>query len=98
STILDWELDSLLLCLRTHFRRAGISMLDGMLRRLGHRVPQIRIRDSLCRIDPVHRVFQRIRIRRREYRVAGPNSLWHHDGQHGLIRWGIVIHGFIDGY
>jgi hypothetical protein len=40
--------------------------------------------------------------------------LWHHDGQHGqqvslflipeltafegLIRWGIVIHGFIDGY
>ncbi|KAJ7867303.1 hypothetical protein B0H13DRAFT_2236738 [Mycena leptocephala] len=84
STILDWELDSLLLRLRTHFRRAGISMLDGMLRRLGHRVPQIRVRDSLCRIDPVHRVFQRIRIRRREYRVAGPNSLWHHDGQHAL--------------
>ncbi|KAF5331773.1 hypothetical protein D9758_018551 [Tetrapyrgos nigripes] len=30
--------------------------------------------------------------------VPGPNALWHHDGQHGLIRWGIVIHGYIDGY
>ncbi|KAJ7504931.1 hypothetical protein B0H11DRAFT_1709235 [Mycena galericulata] len=83
STMADWELDSLLLRLRTHFRRAGISMLDGMLRRLGHRVQRDRIRDSLCRIDPVHRVFQRIHIRRREYHVTGPNSLWHHDGQHG---------------
>ncbi|KAJ7076046.1 hypothetical protein B0H15DRAFT_791105 [Mycena belliarum] len=84
SAIADWELDSLLLRLRTHFRRAGFSMLDGMLRRLGHRVPRDRIRDSLSRIDPVHRVFQRIRIRRRQYHVAGPNSLWHHDGQHGI--------------
>ncbi|KAJ7715589.1 hypothetical protein B0H16DRAFT_1434850 [Mycena metata] len=82
STIADWELDSLLLRLRTHFRRAGISILDGMLRRLGHRVQRDRIRESLCCIDPVHRVFQRIRIRRRQYYVAGPNSLWHHDGQH----------------
>ncbi|KAK6984721.1 hypothetical protein R3P38DRAFT_2387052, partial [Favolaschia claudopus] len=35
SSISDWELDSLLLRLRTHFRRAGITMLDGMLHRLG---------------------------------------------------------------
>ncbi|KAJ7436552.1 hypothetical protein FB451DRAFT_1061692 [Mycena latifolia] len=83
STIADWELDSLLLRLRTHFCHAGISMLDGMLCRLGHRVQRERIRESLARIDPVHRVFQRIRIRRRHYHVAGPNLLWHHDGQHG---------------
>ncbi|KAF7342954.1 hypothetical protein MVEN_01725400 [Mycena venus] len=37
-------------------------------------------------------------IRCRTYNVPGPNSLWHHDGQHALIRWCIVIHGFIDGY
>lgn len=35
------------------------------------------------RIDPVQHVFQRISIRRRVYSVPGPNSLWHHDGQHG---------------
>jgi len=83
STISDGVLDDLISQLRSHFRRAGLSMLDGMLRRLGHRLPRERIRESLMRIDPVQRVFQRIRIRRRVYSVPGPNSLWHHDGQHG---------------
>ena len=30
--------------------------------------------------------------------MPGPNSLWHLDGCHKLIRWGFVIHGGIDGY
>uniref|UniRef100_A0A4W5Q2M0 Integrase catalytic domain-containing protein n=1 Tax=Hucho hucho TaxID=62062 RepID=A0A4W5Q2M0_9TELE len=38
------------------------------------------------------------RLHRRSYRVAGPNSLWHLDGNHKLIRWRIGIHGGIDGY
>jgi hypothetical protein len=85
STMTDDQLDNLLLQLKTHFRRAGITMLDGMLRQLGHRVPRDRIQASLLRIDPVHRVFNRIQIRRRVYSVPGPNSLWHHDGQHGEL-------------
>ncbi|KAJ7213129.1 hypothetical protein GGX14DRAFT_534298 [Mycena pura] len=83
SNITDDELDMLIIRLRTHYRRAGLSMLNGMLRRLGYHIPMDRIRQSLLRIDPVRRIFERIRIRRREYRVLGPNSLWHHDGQHG---------------
>ncbi|KAJ7199943.1 hypothetical protein GGX14DRAFT_372621 [Mycena pura] len=83
SEITDCELDNLLLRLRSHFRRAGLGMLDGMLRRLGHRVQRERITQSLLRIDPVRRIFERIRIRRRIYSVPGPNYLWHHDGQHG---------------
>lgn len=117
STISNAELDGLIAMLRNSYIRAGITILDGMLRQLGYRIPRSRIRESLLRIDPVQRVFERIRIRRRVYSVPGPNSLWHHDGQHGtlnciinkllhhytesllgLIRWGIVIHGFIDGY
>ena len=27
-----------------------------------------------------------------------PNSLWHIDGYHKLVRWRIVIHGGVDGY
>ena len=84
SDITDGDLDDLVLRLRRHFRRAGISMLDGMLRRLRYRIPREHIRQSLIQIDPVHRIFQRIRIRRRVYNVPGPNSLWHHDGQHGM--------------
>ena len=83
STISDEELDNLITRLRFHFRRAGIRMINGMLLRLGHQVQQARIWESLLRIDPVRRVFERIRIRRRKYSVAGPNALWHHDGQHG---------------
>ncbi|XP_047218059.1 uncharacterized protein LOC124866356 [Girardinichthys multiradiatus] len=37
-------------------------------------------------------------IPRRVYSVPAPNSLWHIDGNHKLIRWRIVIHGGIDGY
>lgn len=93
STLSDDAADNLILQLRSHFRRAGISMLDGMLRRLGHRLPRERIRESLMRIDPVQRIFQRIRIRRRVYSVPGPNSLWHHDGQHGMILSSSHPHG-----
>ncbi|KAG8921378.1 hypothetical protein FRC01_000283 [Tulasnella sp. 417] len=94
----DDELDEGIIRIRVHFPKAGIAMLHGMLRTLGQHVPKERIRRSLLRVDPVRRVFERLRIRRRTYEVPGPNALWHHDGQHGLIRWGIVIHGFIDGY
>lgn len=30
--------------------------------------------------------------------MEGPNSLWHIDGNHKLIKWRFVIHGGIDGY
>ncbi|KAJ7705834.1 hypothetical protein B0H14DRAFT_3099686 [Mycena olivaceomarginata] len=85
SEISDDDLDMLLLRLRTHYRRAGLSMLNGMLRRLGHRVPTERVRQSLLRIDPVRRILSVYGFGRREYRVLGPNSLWHHDGQHGNL-------------
>ncbi|KAJ3753686.1 hypothetical protein EV360DRAFT_96915 [Lentinula raphanica] len=82
SSISDQQLDSLLSHLRIYYSRAGIRILDGLLRRSGHIVPYNRIQQSLLRIDPIHRVFDRIRIRRRGYSVPGPNSLWHHDGHH----------------
>ncbi|KXN84867.1 hypothetical protein AN958_11997 [Leucoagaricus sp. SymC.cos] len=40
---------------------------------------------------------RRAEASRDRVQVAGVNSLWHHDGQHGLIHFKIVIHGFIDG-
>lgn len=83
STWTDDELDDAIHHLRIHFPRAGGDMINGMLRRLGHRVPMRRIRESIHRIDPVRRVFGRLQLTRRVYHVSGPNALWHHDGQHG---------------
>jgi hypothetical protein len=62
SGLTDNQLDDLIIHLQSHFRCVGLSMLDGMLRWIGHRVPCERIQESLMRIDPVQRVFQRIRI------------------------------------
>ena len=36
-------------------------------------------------------------VARRKYFVRWPNSLWHLDGHHSLIRWKFVIHGCCDG-
>ena len=71
---------------------------DGMLRSRGINVQRQRIRETLYSIDP-HGASRRLRraLHRREYKVEAPNSLWHIDGYHKLIRWRIV-HGGIDGY
>lgn len=83
SNTTDDQLDQTLRKFRSEYPRAGLRILDGMLRNQGHIVQQRRVRESLLRIDPVARVFDRVRLQRRGYKVPGPNSLWHHDGQHG---------------
>ena len=65
----------------------------------GLHISRRKLRDSLLRVDP-EGVMGRLKtaIKRRSYNVPGPNGLWHLDGYHKLIRWGIVTHGGIDGY
>ncbi|KAK1161546.1 hypothetical protein AOXY_G19120 [Acipenser oxyrinchus oxyrinchus] len=53
------------------------------------------------RVDPegvLERALSLHTVRRRSYSVTAPQSLWHIDGNHKLIRWRIVVHGGIDGY
>ncbi|KAJ7172911.1 hypothetical protein C8R43DRAFT_821115, partial [Mycena crocata] len=62
------------------------------------RVQKERARLSLKRVDALGQALRtRLAIRRRRYKVPRPNYLWHCDGHHKLIWWGVVIHGFIDG-
>lgn len=69
------------------------------VRSLGLRVQRDRIRASLTRVDPVNSQLRWASIiTRRTYSVPWPNSLWHMDGNHALIRWGFVIHDCIDGF
>ncbi|KAJ8032365.1 P2X purinoceptor 7 [Holothuria leucospilota] len=73
-------------------------MIAGALDSMGLRIRQA-LRGGMHRIDQ-ERIERRRRhgLHRREYRVAGPNALWHIDGNHKLIRWRFVIHGEIDGF
>ena len=83
---------------RTNPNSGGRS-LAGFLRGMGLKVQRKRVRDSLERVDPrgVSSRFRQV-LHRRVYNVPMPNSLWHIDGYHKLIKWRILIHGGIDGY
>ncbi|KAF9494030.1 hypothetical protein BDN71DRAFT_1393992, partial [Pleurotus eryngii] len=44
------------------------------------------------------KVKQQTVIKCHAYEISCPNALWHIDGHHKLIYWGIVIFGVVDGY
>jgi hypothetical protein len=95
----DNDLDDLLKAFKLQKPESGFRYALGFLRNHGIRIQQRRVLQSLRRVDPIGRILRERRTtRRREYHVARPNSLWHCDGHHKLIAWGIVIHGIIDGF
>lgn len=99
STISNQSLDEIVGQYRREHPSTGIRYLRGYLFQQGIRVQRERIVASLGRVDDVSRVILRnTTIKRREYKSSRPNALWHVDGHHKLGPWGIVIHGFTDGY
>jgi len=82
--ISDNELDWCLAIILQDFPTFGRRLALGALRKDGVRVSEVRVRASLQRIRGVAGRFQDRRIHRRRYKVPGANSLWHHDGQHGI--------------
>jgi hypothetical protein len=57
------------------------------------------VRASMHRVRPLAGFLRNNGpIVRQSYRLLRPNAVWHCDGYHKLIRYGVVIHGFIDGY
>lgn len=98
-TLSDDELDQLTREYKIKKPNSGLRYLRGHFRRHSVRVQKERARLSLKRVDALGQALRtRLSIRRRRYAVPRPNYLWHCDGHHKLIWWGIVIHGFIDGY
>ena len=99
SNISDDDLDSLSLNFVHHNPNSGLRSLEGILRSRGIHIQRQRVRESLMRVDPrgMQARFGML-VQRRKYAVPLPNSLWHIDGHHKLIRWRIVTHGCIDGF
>lgn len=83
SVLTDGEIIAHVTDCRRTFPLAGLTMIKGYFLSRGHNVPRKRISDALFAIEGVPGVFGGRQIERRVYRVPGPNSLWHHDGQHG---------------
>ncbi len=79
--------------------QGGIRYLEGLLRSHGIRLQKMRLLDSMCRHSGVGGLLRhQCAIQCRKYHSTCPNTLWHCDGHHKLILWGIIIHGFIGGF
>ena len=97
--ICDHDLDQVVSRIQHDFPNAGLVMIQGHLLSEGVHVQRQRVCESVARCDPLRRRFRWHQVlSRRSYNVPRPNSLWHIDGHHSLIRWRFVIHGGIDGY
>ena len=87
SSLTDDQLDSLVSEIQGQFPNAGNRQMYGLLSSRGVRVQFHRIRESQSRVDPEGSFMRRLHcLYRRRYSVAGPQHLWHIDGNHKLIR------------
>lgn len=99
SDICDLDLDAHLEGIISIHPQCGEKTISGQLRSWGLKIQRRRIRESIHQVDPIGvQMRSRMSLHRREYHVDSPNSLWHLDGYHKLVRWKIVIHRGIDGY
>ena len=99
TAITDEDLDTLVREIVGRSPFSGIRIVQGEMEDKGVHVQTQRVRAALHRVDGLN-VRTRLShvVQRRRYRVPGPNSLWHVDGNHKLIRWKFVVHGGIDGF
>ena len=80
-----------------HGSTTGEPFMTGYFHSLGLHVQRSRIRSALNNVDPHNTVLRWGTVVSRRYFVKWPNSLWHIDGHHSLIRWKFVMHGCCDG-
>ena len=100
SSITDEQIDDIIRdYILRHGSTTGEPYLRGYFRAMGYTVQRRRIRESLNGVDPRNTALRwGALVSRRMCFVPWPNSLWHLDGHHSLIRWGFIIHGCIDDY
>ena len=83
----DEELDSKVRGVLQEFPNAGYRRVISQLAVAGLRPSQIRVRQTMQRIDPQGVAMRWLRLTpRRQYSVSGPLALWQKDGNHKLIR------------
>lgn len=78
----DEELAGLVQECLTLFQIFGRNMVMGFLASRAVYASRDRIEAAVLRVNGIPRLFGD-RIERRVYAIAGPNAVWHHDGQHG---------------
>ena len=97
SNISEVDLEEKVREFKTKFPHCGEALLKGHIESEGIHVQRQRLRETIWTVSG-RQAQPSVPIPHRTYSVHGPNSLWHIDSNHKLIRWRMVIHGGIDGY
>ena len=99
SDITNADIDILVHHYKLGHPNAGLWFVLASLKSHRLNIQRERVQMSLQWIDPLGRIIRhQTAIQRRVYEELHSNYVWHIDGHHKLIRWGIVIHGMIDGH
>jgi hypothetical protein len=99
SPIANDDLDAIVKRYKDRHPMTGIQYVRGYLLSRHIRVQKRRVEQSVGRVSKLSSLLRRQTIiKRQQYLSSRPNALWHIDGHHKLILWGIVIHGIADGY
>ena len=98
SSISDNDLKQIMCDIQTLTPGIGQTRMLGALRSRALKIQRWRVRQCFREIDPVGTVLRWWQvIQRRSYHVRSPNSLWHLDRNHKMIKWSFV-HAAIDGF
>ena len=99
SPISDSDLDNIVMGIKRDHPHDGEVLIQWHLLHKSIRVTRERLRQSIHRVDHQNTVARRAGVvRRRVYTVPTPNSIWHLDGNHKLIKWRLIVHAGVDGF
>ncbi|KAF8503161.1 hypothetical protein JB92DRAFT_2739544 [Gautieria morchelliformis] len=99
STLNDIDLDLLLKLYKQLRPNSGLRYTMGFLGHHGVRIQKQHVRKSLQRVDGLGQALrQHDTLLCRKYVSTMSNTIWHFDGLHKLIQYGIVIRGGVDGH
>lgn len=88
TSISDADLQEQMQAVKLIMPDAGQSMIRGVLLACGLNVPLSRLQECISVVDPINTALRwATPIHRRRYAVEAPNSLWHIDGNHKLVRY-----------
>lgn len=91
SALSDTDLNNLVAGILTQFPDFSRRMIDSYLTHVSYRVPHSRLISSYGRVAGVSpHIFAATCLHRRVYSIPGPNSLVHHDGQHGNVSKALI--------
>ena len=99
SKISDHDLNILIHHYKKNKPNSGMRYVIGFLKHHGLRIQKTHVRMALRRMDGLGQALHNHEaINQHIYTVPRSNYLWHTDGHYKLIKWGVVIHGFVDGH